>query len=108
MGEDINGLYKRFSDALYVHTDSAKKKVLKYGWDNGWSGCTGDKTFIDRQCFPFRRWAFISDLSLPIIGNVNIWSNYGDSSGYISCGKYRMLRIALDNIILPIIYKSLE
>ena len=90
MGEDINGMYERHSDTLYVHTDSAKNKVLKYGWDNGWSGCTGDKTFVDPQCFPLRRWAFISDLSSPIIGNVNIWSNYGDSSGYISCGKYHI------------------
>ena len=90
MGDDINGIYERHSDTLYVHTNSAKKKVLKYGWHNGWSGCTGDKTFVDPQCFPFRRWAFISDLSSPIIGNVNIWSNYGDSSGYISCGNYHI------------------
>ena len=87
MGEDLNGLYKRHTDTLYVHTNVTKNTVLKHGWDNGWSGCTGDKNFIDPKCFPFRRWAFISDLSSPVIGNVNIWSNYGDSTGYIPCDK---------------------
>ena len=98
MGEDLDGLYKKYSDTLYVHTNPTKNKVLKYGRDNGWNGCTGSETDIDPQCFPNRRWAFISDLSSPVIGRVNIWAKKGDSSGYISCGKYT-IRFIVTGII---------
>ena len=98
MGDDVDGLYKKHSDTLFVHTDPTKNKVLKYGWDNGWSGCTGSETSIDSQCFPGRRWAFISDLSSPVVGRVNIWAKKGDSSGYISCGKYT-IRFIVTGII---------
>ena len=93
LNEDTNGMYKRHDDALYVHTDSTKNKILKFfpNWDNGWSGCTGSATFVDPKCAPGKagRWAFIKDLSSPVVGNVNIWTKKGDSSGYIPCGRFK-------------------
>ena len=93
MGENYNGLYKKVSDTIYVHTDSTKNKVLKYKWGNAWSGCTGSATYIDPQCFPGKRWAYIGkdSISSPVIGNVNIWSKKGDSSGYTPCNNYNIL-----------------
>jgi hypothetical protein len=79
-------MYKKASNTLFVNTDPGKNYVLKFGWDNGWSGCEGSISYIDPNCFPKRRWAFISELAIPINGNVNIWGKKGDSSGYISCG----------------------
>ena len=95
LGVNFDGLYKPYSATLYVHTDSKKNVVLKYGWGNGWHGCQGNFTIVDSKCYPYRRWAYIHDLSRPIIGNVNIWSKRGDSSGYISCGKYNIQCIIL-------------
>ena len=85
----FNGLYKRYSDTLYVHTNSARNLILKYGYDNGWNGCHGNETSIEPGCFPYRMWAYLADLSIPITGAVNPWSKTGDSSGYIPCGKYK-------------------
>ena len=106
MGEKYNGLYKKVSDTLYVHTDSTKKKVLKYKWGNAWSGCTGSATYIDPQCFPGKRWAYIGRISSPVIGNVNIWSKKGDSSGYTPCNNYNILFIVKG--IIQITFKHLK
>ena len=106
MGDNYNGLYKRLSDTLYVHTDSTKNKVLKYR-GNGWSGCTGSATYIDPECFPGKRWAFISDLSSPVIGNVNIWAKKGDSSGYTPCNNYNILFIVKGIIQISIAFSPI-
>ena len=100
MGEDVDGVYKKYNDTLYVHTNPTKNKVLTKAWGNGWSGCTGSKTDIDPQCYPKGRWAFIPDLSIPVTGKVNIWTKKGDSSGYKLCGKYNFWFIVMGIIIL--------
>ena len=92
MGQDHNlgpnGLYKKFDEKLYIHTDEDKDYVIKFQWDNGWHGCRGFKNgIVASDCFPSKRWAFISDLSKPVKKNVNIWTKEGDSSGFVSCGK---------------------
>ena len=65
---------------------------MEYGYDNGWSGCQGNETFLDPASCKSNgqgRWAWLgSDLSVPKVGKVYVWSpQVGDTSGYISCGK---------------------
>ena len=105
MADDaFNGLYKKYNDTLYVHTTSTRNLILKYGYDDGWNGCHGNETLIDPGCFPYRRWAYIADLSAPITGTVNPWSKTGDSSGFIPCGKY-IISCVLVNFIIVFISK---
>ena len=99
MGGDMSGLYYRYSDTRYVNSNSTSWRILEYGYDNGWSGCQGNETYLDpASCnYPQGRWAWLgSDLSVPKVDKVNIWSKVGDTSGYISCGKYNIRYIVVD------------
>ena len=94
MDGDKSGLYYRYSDTRYANSNSTSWRILEYGYDNGWSGCQGNETFLDpASCYGagLGRWAWLgSDLSVPKVGKVNVWTKVGDTSGYISCGKYNI------------------
>ena len=85
--EEHDGEYKRFNATLFIK-NTTNPKVLIYGYDDGWNGCDGDVLSVNPDCIPYQRWAWIYDLSSPIVGNVDIWGHKGDSSGYVRCGKF--------------------
>ena len=60
----------------------------------GWSGCKGNvRAFENRVCNIYERFAYFPDISMPVIGNVNIWEQKGDSSGILhgKCGQHGIM-----------------
>ena len=80
----MNGKYTSVNNNIWGNFDGTR--VLSY-MSGGWNGCYSVNYVPDSNCFPFRRWAFISNLATPINNNVNIWAKSGSSSGIVtSCG----------------------
>ena len=95
-GIPIDGEYRRLNERLFVKNDlclieGETLMLIKYPNGNGWSGCKGSiREFENRNCPDRKRFAYFPDITKPKIGNVNIWSKKGDSSGTLQgkCGQH--------------------
>ena len=88
-GIPIDGEYRRLNETFFVKNDikiEGETLMLIHKFKHsGWSGCKGNILGFERSsCASGGRWAYIPDIAEPRTGNVNIWSQKGDSSGILS------------------------
>ena len=98
-GIPVDGEYRRLNKRFFVKNDISliedETLMLIEEFDGkGWSGCKGNvRAFEDRVCNIYERFAYFPDISKPVIGNVNIWEQKGDSSGILhgKCGQHGIM-----------------
>ena len=98
-GIPIDGEYRRLNERFFVKNDiclieGETLMLIKQPNGNQWSGCKGNiRAFENKYCPNGKRFAYFSDITKPKVGNVNIWSKKGDSSGTLQgkCGQHGMI-----------------